>query len=177
MTFGNQAGVGVGVGVPAPLSRPEITTTSRPDADAGHRGPVPSRPHLVSQCYLLSYKLTTFGEVVQLLCSFLFLAFLISTSFTLLCPPAVCLLTPAFHKRTSLFVVSGAMFSPPLGSFIGLHLVRQTPGLVLMCSREREGLGVSNIENTSIRELCSGPSYPVLLAVDSMLRSQQLHMK
>lgn len=97
VTFGNQAGVGVGF--PPPLSPPRITTTSRPDADAGHRGPIPSRPHLVSQCYLLSYKLTTFGEVVQLLFSFLFLAFLISASFTLLCPPAVCLLTPGFHKQ------------------------------------------------------------------------------
>ena len=75
------------------LSLPQITTTSWPDSD--HGGPFPSCPHLVSQCYLLSYKLTTFNQFL----SFFFLSLPLSTSYTRLCPPVVCLLSPALNKQ------------------------------------------------------------------------------
>lgn len=165
MTFGNQAFPGFSL-----LSLPQITTTSWPDSD--HDGPFPSCPHLVSQRYLLSYKLTTFGEMLQ------FLSFFFCPSpFQPLTVGCVHLLSACLVQlpgnRSSLFVVSSCHVLHTLGDFSwGFHHVKQTPGQVLTCSREKEGHGVSNTESTSVRELCLGPSYAVWLAMGSMLRSQ-----
>lgn len=86
------------------LSLPQITTTSWPDSD--HDGPFPSCPHLVSQCYLLSYKLTTFNQFLSF-----FLSLPLSTSYTRLCPPVVCLLSPALNKQKFSVVNSAMVFT------------------------------------------------------------------
>lgn len=109
MTFGNQAFPGFSL-----LSLPQITTTSWSDSD--HYGPFPSCPHLVSQRYLLSYKLTTFGEVLQ------FLSFLFCPSpFQPLTLGCVHLLSASLVQlpvnRSSLFVVNTAMFFTLWGIF------------------------------------------------------------
>lgn len=110
MTFGNQAFPGF-----SRLSLPQITTTSWPDSD--HDGPFPSCPHLVSQRYLLSYKLTTFGEVLQ------FLSFFFSSPFQPLTVGCVHLLSACLVQlpgnRSSLFVVSSALFFTLWGIFHG----------------------------------------------------------
>lgn len=93
------------------LSLPQITTTSWPDSD--HGGPFPSCPHLVSQCYLLSYKLTTFNQ---------FLSFFFCPSpfqpLTLGCAHllSACLVQLSIN-RSSLFVVNSAMVFTLWGIF------------------------------------------------------------